>query len=819
MKVFKIVFYCLFIFLGSAIAQLKEPYKLLHGGNYSGADVLASPDPLIRYKWNNPKAPDSLELYVLKPKKITATPASSFKQDKNSITVSAKGSLLFDFGTESAGWLEFQSDDLADSIEMSISEYNEPAIVNTGAQYPIKTKAPTKYGNTYRLQLNDGLYEGVRFGWIHVNNFTKPWHIRNVKLVCQVKPVNYNGSFNCNDTLLNRIWYTGAYVVKLNMLQDFFGAILMERSDRHSWTGDAYPAQAAALAAFGNYDAIKKNIAFTASQDNGIAAYSVYWVLSLIDYYNYTGDAAFLKEYAANADIRLQKAYDGYDTLPQLGFMGWDERLGAGFENTQIKEAQNTYRMLCINGWKQFSKAMAAINENALAAKYQQFAATKVMQMQGDTKVINTFGIHAVSEAINAGLYSNTSIYQASKKIFSDRLNRLSYSPFNQYFIIQAMALAGQNSIALTTIKDTWGGQINYGGTCFFEVFRPSWNAVLNTNDAPPNNQCGYTSLAHPWGAGVTKWLSENLLGIKPVTPGFKTFTIIPFLQDSLTQVQGTMPTTCGPISVRFNTVSGKCELTIPKGTVAEKIGLPKAGKPISKIFVNKKMYWLAGALQTQGVNGVEEDSNYLYLKNIKAGNYSIEIIYLPVLAHPAKPKEAFNYSITDFKEDSLTGGNWKKSYGKDGYMFFGYADSTSTKLPSYIDSIKLTLNGSVIWDTASTDKRVLENIADTKKMASAIITRDPLATLQTMTIDIHGKENKPYKVSMYFLDYDKKDRRSAIEIFDLKTLNIIAPVQIIHNYSQGKYVTFTVDRPVRLRVNHVRGQNAAVSGIFLDKP
>ena len=117
---------------------------------------------------------------------------------------------------------------------------------------------------------------------------------------------------------------------------------------------------AAALAAFGNYDVIKKNIAYTSSQDNGIAAYSLYWVLSLVDYYNYTGDTVFLKEYAANADKRLEKAYKEYDHLPPLNFMGWDERLGAGFENPQIKEGQNTYRMLCINTWKQFSARLRA---------------------------------------------------------------------------------------------------------------------------------------------------------------------------------------------------------------------------------------------------------------------------------------------------------------------------------------------------------------------------------------------------------------------------------------------------------------------------
>lgn len=810
--------FCCVYFFSKAEAQIKEPYKPLHGGSYSGTAVQASPDPLIRYQWKNPKAADSLQLYFLQPKKITGNPVQSFVQNKNSITVTGKGDLLLDFGTESAGWIEFESDDLADSVEMSISEYNEPAIVNAGAQNPVKTKRPVKYGNRYRLQLNEELYEGVRFAWIHVKQFSKPWHINNVQLVCQVKPVNYKGSFYTNDTMLNRIWYTGAYVVKLNMLQDYFGAILMERSDRHSWTGDAYPAQAAALAAFGNYDVVKKNIAFTSGQDNGIAAYSVYWVLSLIDYYNYTGDTKFLKTYSANADRRLEKAFREYDTLPNLGFMGWDERLGAGFENTQIREAQNTYRMLCINGWRQFAKVMLSINENSLAKKYQQYAAEKIKQLLADKKIADQFGIHAVSEAINAGLLNESVIHPLSASLFGDRLNRLSYSPFNQFFIIQAMALAGENAVALTTIKDCWGGQVTYGGTSFFEVYRPSWNTILNANDAPPNNQCGYTSLAHPWGAGVTKWLSENVLGIQPVKPGFKRFTIIPFLKDSLTQVKGTMPTPFGNITASFNIQSGDCEITIPSGTIAEKIGLPKGGRPIDKITLSKKLSGNSGGYRIETIGNTAEDSSYIYLKNVPAGNYKIAISYKGLNATPVQPIEPFNYLIQSFEQDSTTGGNWTSKFGKDGYVLFGYPDSTgSKKIPSYIDSVTLKKNAIVTWDSVSTDNRMLKNPAVKKQLAAAIITRDPEATNQTMTIDVAVKGKQPYKLSMYFLDWDKKDRRSAIEIFDAETLNIIAPVQLINHYEKGKYISFAFDRSVRIRVNHVRGQNAAVSGIFFD--
>ena len=133
-----------FVFINSVSAQVEEPYKPIHGGSNSGLLVKESPDPLITYRWNNPKASDSLEIYTLQPKKISGIPNSSFNQNKNEITVSGTGSLMFDFGVESAGWFEFESDDLNGSVEASISEYNEPAIVNTGAQHRIKTMVPVK---------------------------------------------------------------------------------------------------------------------------------------------------------------------------------------------------------------------------------------------------------------------------------------------------------------------------------------------------------------------------------------------------------------------------------------------------------------------------------------------------------------------------------------------------------------------------------------------------------------------------------------------------------------------------------------------------
>ena len=309
------------------------PYSPVRG-SFCGEKVPESPDPLVACRWEHPLASDDLEHYELQPLSIemrTTSGKTRSIRPGRPIRIDEPCTLMLDFGQVNAGWLAFDSDDLAGEVEMSISEYTEPAVLNAGAQHPVKTAAAERQdGNTYLRRLNDELYEGVRYGWIHVRSADRPFTISAIRLTCQIKPTNYEGSFACNDPSLTRIWYTGAYTVKLNLLKDYFGAILMERSDRHSWTGDAHPSQAASMVAFGNYDFVKQNLFYTSTQFNGIAGYSLYWVLSLVDYFDYTGDRQTFDRLKENACSKLDIAYEHYGKSPDLQFFGWDERLGAG---------------------------------------------------------------------------------------------------------------------------------------------------------------------------------------------------------------------------------------------------------------------------------------------------------------------------------------------------------------------------------------------------------------------------------------------------------------------------------------------------------
>lgn len=802
-------------------AQQAKSYKAVTGVS-KGKPFLYSPDPLVNMRWPSPRATDQLETYVLHPVSYNTSSRTSFDmknfQMEHMITVNGPGDIRFDFGRVSAGWLEFDSDDLADSVSMSISEYNEPAIVNLGPSHSFKTAIPIKDGRTYRLVLNKQWYEGVRFGWLHIETHKRQWHIKNLRLVCQIKPTNYNGSFTCSDPELTRIWYTGAYTVKLNLLHDYFGAILMDRGDRQSWTGDAYPAQAASMVAFGNFDFVKKNLQNTAKLDNGIASYSLYWVLSLIDYVNYTGDTAFAQLYMANASKKLDLAFQQFGKNPQLAFYGWDERLGAGFENPENAESQNAYSMLSIRAWKEYSVLMGKIGNISQADKYLKYANEAISSIRKQGNWLQTFGLHAAADAINTGMTTTKEDSLFFSKNFTDRVNRLSYSPFNEWFIISAMANAQYFDEAISAVRDCWGGQLRYGGTTFFEDFRPQWNEILNKNDAPPNNQCGYTSLTHPWSAGVVKWLSEEILGIKPLTPGFKSFAIAPHLGKSLTYVRGSSPTPHGVITFSFDQRSGNARIAIPKGTIAKTIALPLGNSEPVYLKVNGIIKWQKG-LASQGNISLVSNKNehYLVLNDVKSGSYIYKIRCQEIIAQQPPDELPYNYKINSIIKDTTTSGNWKGTYGKQGFILFNFLKKGENveQLPAYMDKVFLNKTADIHLESHSRPELLQDSIQSNG--FGAIMTRDYNACEQTMTIDLATKDNDTHRVTLYFLDFNNLKRRSAIEIFDLKTLALIGPMIYVKHYEKGCYVSFNYNGPIRIRINQVRGINASVSGLFFD--
>lgn len=793
-------------------SPIGQPYAYVQGGSLRGPAVPWSPDPLVRYVWDNPRAEDSLQVFVVHPRKAEVLEgADSFEgletvsREECRLRVKGEGTLLLDFGVELPAWIEMDSPDLEGQVEMGISEYRGAELLDGPYR---KIRKPVQYGNTYRLELNGELYEGVRYGFLYVRQLEKPFTITSLRAVSQVKPTNYTGSFETDNEMLNRIWYTGAWDVKANLRQDCFGAILIDRSDRFSWTGDAYPAQHASLAAFSNYDAVLKNLRWTEGHRNGIETYELYWVESLLDYYMYSGDEEGLRSLLPQAQERLDHAWEIFDQPRRLAFIGWDQRIGTGFDHPDCEEGQWTYRMLAIGAWKHMARVLRMIGEEERAALLEERARQKTNWVNTPGQLAR-LGMHASADAINAELLSDpASLYHPD---LSHRVNRLSYSPFNQCFLLKAMARAGHYGDAMASILDHWGGQIELGATCFLELYRPCWNEVLGRNAVLPFTQCGTTSMAHPWGAGVTAWLSEEVLGIKPLEPGFRTFCVRPHFAGAATRVKGQVMTPHGPARASFDLKTGRHHLSVPQGTTA-RLCIPLEGMSVKSLELNG-----------QAVTDGRLEDGFLCLNPLPAGEYDIRVKYS---GEPAPMEtQQDGYVVQPEPLDRETHGEWFRKYGRDGYFIVGGGAEGGdlAQLPPYVESVSFDVS---VYD--SPDQHRTTNIVPLDSSAMLPVSPEPGARRvlgcyfsrslhMTPAVVRLKEEGTPYRLALYYADCDRGGRDFVVDIFDEQTRNPIAPSVRIQDMKGGVYLVFQHNRSVRILASFLGGDNSLVNALFFD--
>jgi hypothetical protein len=466
---------------------------------------------------------------------------------------------------------------------------------------------------------------------------------------------------------------------------------------------------------------------------------------------------------------------------------------------------------------------MNAYGRTDLSNKYSAYATEKIGQLRQNQTWYQDYGLHAAADAVTTTLLNPAEEQALFEKNFTDRINRISFSSFNQYFVIQAFARLNKFDGGLSSIRDLWGGQVQYGGTTFFEDYRSSWNAAVGPYGAVPNNQAGYTSLCHPWGGGVVKWLSEEVLGVKPITPGFTTYEILPHLGRTLTSVSGKTPTPLGIIQASFNVSTGLCSLSSPTGTVG-RVGVPKVGKSITRITVNGTTAWDGTYRSVAGIGGANEDSAFVYFTDLQPGSYSLAISYngsTPIYNDPPE-----QYAARFIKEDSTTTGNWGNKYGKDGYVLFNYNGNGNDvkSLPSYVSSVTYPSGGNAqpnlcLWASGTSDQRAPSPDESNTgvRNAACLFSADPAACRQTFTVTVSVNGTREYQVGLYFLDWDKQNRRVGVEMFDANTLNLVAPVKVIRDFHGGRYLFYAYNKAAKFRIQQVRGDNAVLSGMFFD--
>ncbi|MBB3187015.1 alpha-L-rhamnosidase C-terminal domain-containing protein [Microbacter margulisiae] len=493
------------------------------------------------------------------------TPPSHFKlpttpESPVSMTKKDKG-MLYDFGKETFGYVKFNGLRGKGLIHIYYGESPEEAL----STHYCETLDSLPVDN--RLPKNVTMTDSKAFRYIYiVKDGQLSYH--SLSMNYEYLPLQQTGSFKCNDTLINKIWDVSAYTLRLTTREFFLDGI---KRDRWIWSGDAYQSYLMNYYSFFNSPAVTRTIYAlrgknpVTSHINTIMDYTFYWFMSIYDYYQYTGDKFFIKQIYprmksmmnfcltrrdANgmmeglpgdwvfidwSDFKMSKA--GEVSFEQLLFCRSLEVMAscAKLENDTIheKEYNDLEKGLRSKLFTAFwsNKANAFIQNRVNGIK-----STQVTPYTNIFAVLFNYLDSTKTEDIKSGVLLNPNALQIT-------------TPYMQFYKLAALCALGEQKHVLNDIRSYWGGMLRLGATTFWEQYNPNEKgAQLLAMYGRPFGK----SLCHAWGASPIYLLGKYYLGIRPTTPGYKTYAIEPHL-GGLQWMEGTVPTPHGKIYVYYS--------------------------------------------------------------------------------------------------------------------------------------------------------------------------------------------------------------------------------------------------------------------------
>lgn len=396
-------------------------------------------------------------------------------------------------------------------------------------------------------------------------------------------PVDYRGSFRCNDDELNKIWEVAAYTMHLTTREFFIDGI---KRDRWAWSGDAIQSYLMNYYLFFDQETVKRTIWLLRGKDpvtchlNTILDYTFFWFLSIHDYYMYTGDLHFVRQVYPRMQSLMQYVLERRNAKGMVEglngdwvFVDWsdanlDKKGELSFEQVLFCRSLETMSWCAqlVGDEKDrmtYEKLATELRGKLLPAFWDEekkaLVNNRVNGKRSDvvTRYANMFAtfFHYFSEEQKKEVKESVFLNDSISKIIT---------PYMRFYEMDALCSVGEQEEVLKDIKAYWGGMLREGATTFWEKYNPEETGLQHY--AMYNRPYG-KSLCHAWGASPIYLLGKYYLGVKPVKEGYSEFTIEPVL-GGLKWMEGTVPTPNGEIRVYMEKKHLKVKATEGKGYV-----------------------------------------------------------------------------------------------------------------------------------------------------------------------------------------------------------------------------------------------------------
>ena len=508
-------------------------------------------------------------------------------------TATEHPSILLDFGRELHGGLQIVTGMPADHAPIRVRiRYGESA---SEAMCEIDGKNGATNDHAIRdfettlpwLGVREWGNSGFRFVRIDLLDDNRELHLKEIRAISIMRDLAYRGTFECNDERLNQIWQTGARTVHLNMQEYLWDGI---KRDRLVWMGDMHPEVMTISHVFGHNEVVPKSLDLLKSVTplpkwiNNMYTYSLWWIIVQRDWYHFHGDEEYLsqqRDYLVGLlDILLNKRVDenGYEKSGG-GFLDWPSNAN----KPAMKAGTQALMMMAMKAGEELC---SQLGEEEMAAR----CAERYSKMEAVAPTIVEQYFSEAEHPAAPGSKQAAALMTLAGILDAEKANEevltvdgaRGFSTFYGYYMLEAMAKAGNYEGAMQVIRDFWGGMLDMGATSFWEDFNIDWlpNAAPIDELVPEGKKdihgdfgayCyeGFRhSLCHGWASGPTAWMIEHVLGVEVVEAGCKVVKITPHLGD-LQWAKGSFPTPYGDITISHSRKADgsiKTEIDAPRG-------------------------------------------------------------------------------------------------------------------------------------------------------------------------------------------------------------------------------------------------------------
>jgi hypothetical protein len=121
------------------------------------------------------------------------------------------------------------------------------------------------------------------------------------------------------------------------------------------------------------------------------------------------------------------------------------------------------------------------------------------------------------------------------------------------FFLLEALVREGDFEAMIRTIRDYWGRQTDAGATTFWEMYHEHEERLTRSH-------------CHGWSAAPVVFLTQHVLGVQPLGPGYEGVRVAPNPGD-LQWAQGRVPTPRGVGETAWTASADRFTLSISAPT------------------------------------------------------------------------------------------------------------------------------------------------------------------------------------------------------------------------------------------------------------